>query len=239
MLFKNLNSKILKYIQSREKSTLEEITLAVDASKTKVMQALSRLVNKGEVEQEGNDYSIPKIELPKETSKIGLSEQMQELNDKLDLIANTKKQGDKKFRLKGFSQKKLKRYNKGKYRAVLILRRNAAVELLRGEFVQGMIKVGENYYDASAMYTWLFKRLNKLIPFYIIPEWDIRPICREEIYKKAKQENTLIDSQVITLRAMKLEQVGKQEGKKMGGMMWIGLAIGAIVIIYLIFSGKK
>jgi hypothetical protein len=170
-------------------------------------------------EKEMKDNINPSAEKP---NKLGISEQVDELNKKLDLIAGIKKVKEKKFKLPGFNQQKLKRYNKGKKRPILLLRHSGEVELLKGEFMSGMVKVGENYYDASAMYIWLFRKMNKLTPFYIIPEWSIRPICRESIYEKAKSENTLIDSQVITLRGMKMEQVAKVEGAKFGGaMVWV------------------
>ena len=185
------------------------------------------------------EVQIPKEDEAQQQKKLGLTEQVAELSEKLDLIAGIKKTPEKKFKLPGFKDKKLKKLNKGKNRAIFMLRRNGAVELLKGEYMQGMVKIGENYYDASAMFVWMFKKMNKYTPFYIIPEWSIRPLCREEIYNQAKNENTLIDSQVITLRAMKLEQVGATNGVKMGGMLWIGIAIAAIIIGFLFFGGGK
>lgn len=173
------------------------------------------------------------------TGRVSINEQLKELNDKLDVLGNIGDKKEKKAKLKGFSHKKLKRLNKAKRTAVFMLRRTGSVELIKGELTNGMIKVNENYYDGSAIYVWLFKHMNKLIPFYIIPEWSIRPLARDEIYKKSIDEKTLIDSQVITLRAMKMEQVAKQDGKKMGGWLWIGIAIAAAVIAFIIFGGKK
>ena len=203
----------------------------------KKKKAITEELPKGEVKEESPKEL--KKELLAETKKLGLSDQVAEMNEKLDLIAGIKKKEAKKFKLKGFSVNKLKRLNKGKNRAILMLGSNGGVTLLKGEFMQGMVKVGENYYDASAMYVWQFKKANKFIPFYIIFESSIRPISREEVYTKAKDDNTLIDSQIITLRAMKQEQFDKGVGKKIGGGAWIGIAIAAAVIIFMIFGGNK
>lgn len=263
-MFESNRSKILKFLDGKE-ATLEEIALACDLGKTKTNATLYALKSKKKVEKINDKWKIVQLPQPildepplppqlieekleeingvnqeKKTEKLGLSEQVKELNEKLDLIVGiNRKKEEKKFKLKGFNEKKLKRLSKGKKRAIFMLRQNGAVELLKGEYMQGMVKVGENYYDASAMYVWQFKRMNKYSPFYIIPEWSIRPLAREEVYKKAKDEKTLIDSQVITLRAMKMEQVAKAEGKKIGGMMWIGLIIGGLVLAWIIFGGNK
>jgi DNA-binding transcriptional ArsR family regulator len=259
MMFESTRGKILKFLEGKEKATLEEIALEADKGKTKTNATLYGLKAKKLVEklEDGSWRLMPKVELKeepkeegvinldevplpkKEGDKLGLSDQIQEINEKLNIIAGIKKKEPKRFKLKGFSDKKLRRLNKGKKRAIFMLRQNGAVELLKGEYMQGMVKVGENYYDASAMYVWQFKRMNKYTPFYIIPEWSIRPLAREEVYSKAVTEKTLIDSQIITLRAVKMEQVGKPQGQKMGGMMWIGLIIGGLIIAWIIFGGKK
>ena len=145
---------------------------------------------------------------------------------------------EKKAKLKKFNLGKIKRFNKGQYRAVIILTRNQNAKLIKGEAMHGMIKVGENYYDGSSIYTWLWEGKQ---PCYIIAEWSIRPLSASEIYEKSLAEETLIDSQIITLRAMKLkEQEDEGTGKKKSSpMLWIGIGIVGIVVVWLFYGGAK
>ena len=168
----------------------------------------------------------------------GLSAKVDELNTKIDLALGVKQQKEKKARLKKFSLGKIKRFNRKKGQAVLILERNHNIRLVKGERVLGMVKVKDNYHDGSARYTWLF---NGKQPICIVPEWDIMPINAEDLQKKTFDTKSHIDSQVINIRAMTMIEQDKEQGdkKKQNWLVWLGIAAAIGVVVWIIVGGMK
>ena len=201
--------------------------------------------NPEQTTEETDSVSEEKVELLQpETQHLGLTAQVENLNEKFNLLVGAKEKKEKKSRLKKFSIGKLKRFNKGQNRAVILLTRNQNGRLIKGEAIHGMIKIptptGDNYYDGSAIYTWLWEGKQ---PCYIIPEWSIRPLSASEFFSKALKDKLLIDSQQITLRAMKMLEQDAEEGDKkkkpMNMMMMVGIVIVGLIVAWLFFGGKK
>jgi hypothetical protein len=168
----------------------------------------------------------------------GLSAKVDELNTKIDMALGVRQQKEKKARLKKFSLGKIKRYNRRKGQAVIILERNHNIRLVRGERINGMVKVKDNYHDGSARYTWLF---NGKQPVCIIPEWDIKPINADDLDKKTFDTKSHIDSQVINIRAMTMIEQDKEQGdkKKMNWLFWVGVAAAIGIVVWVIAGGIK
>lgn len=167
----------------------------------------------------------------------GLNAKVSDIEKKLDLALGAKDTKEKKARLKKLNINKIKRFNRGKNRSIIIMGAGQSLRLIKGEYINGMVRIGENYYDGSACYTWLWE--NKQ-PIYVIPEWSIRPLSSKEVYDKAVEEETLIDSQIITIRAAKLVEpdLGDEKGrKKANPMMIIGIVIAAVIAAYVMFGG--
>ena len=173
----------------------------------------------------------------------GLNEKINDLNTKLDLAIGLKQKKEKKAKLKKFSIGKVKRFNRGKNRACIVLSRNQGAKLVKGEFLHGMIKVVdknsvEHLHSADSCFVWLWEMKQ---PVYIIPEWDIEPLAAARLFSETAEKKTLIDSQRITIRAIELKEQEADEGKKKGlaPMMWIGIAIAGVIIAYIFFGGQK
>jgi len=167
----------------------------------------------------------------------GLSAKIGDIEQKLDLALGAKQKKEKKAKLKKFNLRKIKQYNRKRQRAVIILGSDQSMRLIKGEYLSGMIRIGQNYYDGSAMFVWLW--LGKQ-PVYVIPEWSIRPLSSKEIYDKAVKNKTLIDSQIITIRAAKMveQDIGDGKIKKpLKPITWILLMVVIGVVGYLLFGG--
>lgn len=208
----------------------------------------------GEVQQEENgrvssngdredDILEPVIDSSLNPHPKGLNEKINDLNTKLDLAIGLKQKKEKNAGLKRFGIGKVKRYNRGKKRACILLSRNQGAKLVWGEFLHGMIKVVdkngvEHLHNADSCFVWLWMMKQ---PIYIILEWDIEPLSAAQLFNKTVVKNTLIDSQRITIRAIELKEQEAEEGKKgkPNIMLWIGIAIVGIVVAYLFMGGKK
>lgn len=265
-MFKTKRDKVRDFLKEKDWQTLQEIADGIDMGKGSTKATLVGM--KKEIEEQDDKFRIiPKaakveavsavetteqttsnatVEQPDfnppeqepELQKKGLNAKLTDMEQKLDMVLGVKERKQKKARLKKFNIGKIKRFNKKKNRAVILMSNNHNAVLVKGEYIAGMIKVGENYYDGSAMFTWLWEGKQ---PVYFIPEWSIRPLAADEIYNKAKAEGELNNSQVITLRAMKLvEQDSEDAGKKKPNIMiFVGIAIAGIIIAWLVFGGKK
>lgn len=177
-------------------------------------------------------------EKPIETDKkLGLNEQVKQINEKIDILAGIKKKKPKEMKLRGFKKSRIKQWNRKNKRACLMLYENGYADLIKGQYTEGMIDTGEEKFrDGSALGVWLFKGK---FPLYIYPNNSIQPIDRDSLFKKVVDTGNAIYSQTITLRRMQQQESDKNKGFKMGGFgMWIGIAIAAVVLAWLIFGGK-
>lgn len=265
-MFNKEKDRILNYLQGKDWTPLNDIIIAADMSKTRTRSFLFRLKYKNILETDNNDNwkltsippvveeevqeietpanstrKSPEVQTPDDDTPIpdmqekGINAKMSDIEHKLDLVLGVKQKKTRFGKLRKLNIRKLRAFNKKKNRACIMLRRNQGIELVKGEYINGMIRVDDNYYDGGALYTWLW--LGKQ-PLYVIPEWSTRPLAAEEVYKKAVEEGNLIDSQILTIQAMKqveaeLDDVGK---KKPNIMMWLGIG-GALLVGIWLFMG--
>ena len=69
----------------------------------------------------------------------------------------------------------------------------------------------------------------------IIPEWDLRPINRENLYNDAVEKKSLADPQTLIIRGMEFKESLQPKG--LGGKTLIWIGIGGIVVFYVLFAG--
>jgi hypothetical protein len=170
----------------------------------------------------------------------GLTSKIDDMQKQLNLVLGMKTKKEKKAKLKWFNLRKLKRYNKGKNRSVILMGNDQSLKLVKGEYFEGfkIIKVNKGYYPAGAVYTWLWGCKQ---PCYMIHESSLEPIASSAIYAAAKKSGNLIDPQMATIQAAKMIEQEKEgeEKKKMNVMVWVGIAIAGVIVAWLFFGGDK
>ena len=194
----------------------------------------------------------PLEEAKKEKPKGGLVSQINELNEKIDIISKRKKTV-KKFKKKRFkipfrvkSQlKKLAIKNKVQ---VMLLQRTRNIKPVIGEIRDGMLLVGENIYNGSVNSTWLWRGK---YPTHIVPEWDLQPITPEgisqmrgrpldagELYADTIKNDRSSEPQKIIIRAMEAKQNQMLKGKASVKAIIIAIVVTIIVVAVLFGSGS-
>ena len=180
-------------------------------------------------------------EIPKETEvevvskPAGLRDQIKDLNEKLDSITQetkVKKHIKKKsFKLPYKVKSQLKKLAlKGKIQAIL-MQYNGNLKPIVAEVKSGMLAIDGKVYDGGPKYVWFW---NGKFPTMLIPEWDLTPISREDLYNDATDNKRLSDPQTLIIRAMEWKEA--QAGKTVAGKTWIWFGIGIIAVLYIIFG---
>jgi hypothetical protein len=174
----------------------------------------------------------------KEPEKVGLSHKIDNIEEKLEIIVGTKtKKGKKKkkkskdFKMPYSVKSKLKKLAKLKKAQVLLLEGNNIRPVI-GEVKDGMLLVGDRIYDGSVNYMWAWN--GKAIPTFIVPEWDLRPLCRKELHEDAVENKRIIHPQTFIIRG--IEASASLNSKKLSGKTMIWLGVGAIVVFYILFA---
>ncbi len=162
----------------------------------------------------------PKEQEPKEQEpKKGLVGQLKELNEKMDIISDTRK-AEKKFKKKSMKipykvKGKLKKLAVKNKAMVLLLRPTRSIDPVIGEIKAGMLLVGDLIADGAVECTWLWRGK---YPTYILPEWDLKPIGKEgidamrtplgakELYEDTLKNKRTSYPQQIILRAMEAKE---------------------------------
>jgi len=176
------------------------------------------------------------IEKPKETEKKpeGLSSQVKDLNDKLDMLTDAKKSKAKKknFPMNWGHKGQLKTLaNKSKVQ-VLLLSENKNMKPTIGEIKSGMLLVGDKIYNGSADSVWLW---NGKIPTMIVKEWDIQPLNIEKEYHKAVEDGRIAHPQTIMIRAMEFKEAMQPKGQ-LSSKAWILIGVALIAGAYVLFG---
>ena len=184
-----------------------------------------------------------------EKPKKGLVGQIKELNEKIDLISETKK-AEKKFKKKRTKlpakvKSKLKKLAVKNKAMVLLLRGTKGIEPVIGEIKAGMLLVGDMVADAAVDGVWLWRGK---YPTYILPEWDLKPLSKEsinemrqplganEMYKDTLENKRLSYPQQIILRAMEAKENLMLKAKTNVKGIIITIVV-VIVVMGILFGG--
>jgi len=150
--------------------------------------------------------------------------------EKLDkIIEELEKVGtNKKFKLplgvrmgKGKTRKK-------NFAVVQTVKTNGSVRFKMMKIEDDTIKIGENFYSASADNILKYKKY----PMIIIPEWNIQPFSPTNNFKQAAKEGTLVAAEKLILTKMKQEAI-----KNKLSMNWkivlivLGLGAGLLYLL--------
>jgi hypothetical protein len=175
---------------------------------------------------------LKNMEAPLEQKKKSISESIDDLNDKLDTIVNSKlkKKEDKQFQLPFGQRSALKNLAKQNKVLVFYLTENRAIKTIVTKPINNFITIDGVPHNFSMDFVFLYKGK---YPAIILPAWDLDPIGTRDLYD-ANAEGRRASPAATIIRMM----VTAQELTKphIGGMMWIWLGIGAVVILYLIFG---
>ncbi len=170
-----------------KKEIIEEIFNQIEEKKKDEREIKVKIpfVKKKEQEEE------PKEEPPKEEPKKGLVGQLKELNEKIDIISDKKKQ-EKKLKKKKFKvpfkvKSQLKKLAIKDKVQVLLLQRTRNIKPVIGEIRDGMLLIKDMVYNGSVDATWLW---NGKFPTHIVPEWDLQPLTPEGI-EEMKRTSTM------------------------------------------------
>ena len=201
-----------------------------------------------ETEEEENPEALKELE--EQEHKKGLIGQLEDLNEKMDIISQKKKQVKKlkkksfklPFKVKG-QLKKLALKNKVQ---VMLLQRTRNIMPVIGEIRDGMLMVGDNIFEGAVKYTWLWRGK---YPTFIVPEWDLSPISKEgvdnmrgrpldagELYQDTKDNQRSSEPQKIILRAIEAKENLMLKGKTPMKAIVITVVV-VIVLMAILMSG--
>ena len=188
----------------------------------------------------------PKEEPDVEPRKKGLVGQLQELNEKIDIISEKGKQ-EKKLKKKKFKvpfsvKSQLKKLAVKNKVQVMLLQRTRNIKPIIGELIDGMLMVKGMVYNGSVDSTWLW---NGKYPTHLVPEWDLQPLTPEGI-EEMKKTSTLSPQELhsyclkfgrsavpgkIIIRMVEAKANQMLSGAKAGMKTIILFIIGTIVVM--------
>jgi len=182
-----------------------------------------------------------KVEIPPEiienvvepTKPLSMTEKIDELSDKMDILTQKKRLDKKKpFRLPFSVRSQLKQLAKQNKLLVFYLKENRSVVPLVCPMKDGMIQIGDKVHNVSMAFTYMWQ--NKY-PCIVLPEWDLLPVGTKQ-YFDAVAANRTTNAQQIIIRNIKASEGGMLVKKLPGKtMVWIGIAV--IVVLYVVFAG--
>ena len=238
---KEIIEEIFKEIENEK-----EIKLKVPFLKKKVEEKEEPIEVKEEPEETEETVE------PKEESKKGIRGQLNELNEKIDIISD-KKKSEKKLKKKKFKipfkvKSQLKKLAVKNKVQVMLLQRTRNIKPVIGEIREGMLVIGKDMvYNGSVDSTWLW---NGKYPTHIVPEWDLQPLTPEGI-EEMKATSTLSPSELhsyclkfgrlavpgkIIIRAIEAKQNLMLKGKANVKTI-ILVIVGTIVAMAILFGG--
>jgi len=201
-------------------------------------------------EEKEIEMPLPPLE-EKETPKKGLVGQLKELNEKIDIISDKKKQ-EKKLKKKKFKipfkvKSRLKKLAIKNKVQVMLLQRTRNIKPVIGEIRDGMLLVKDMVYNGAVNSTWLW---NGKYPTMIVPEWDLQPLTPEGI-QEMKKTSTMSAQELasycmkfgrsavpgkIIIRAIEAKQ-NQMLGAKANVKTIILVIVGTIVAMAILFGG--
>lgn len=165
-----------------------------------------------------------------EENNESVKDQLKRIESKLEGEQQEKKK-EKFFKLPWKAKVKPKAVSKG-WATIQILKNNGSVDFVKKQVDEdGCIDIDGFPRIASADY----RLIHKNTPFYIIPEWSMKPISLVDTYADSERDKMNIVGRRVILSKLEKEQIKPK--KQMGsGIWWI---IGAIVVIGGIYYFMK
>jgi hypothetical protein len=162
-------------------------------------------------------------EQPKPKEK-GLNEKISEIHEYLKIDDKDKKK--KEFKLPFNIKSQAKTMTKKNKAIFFKLLTNGGMKISVEQIHNGMINIGEKYYNVTPGHIWNYNNL----PVLIQPEWELEPIAT----KNYQDSGNKSDPEAIIIRAMQTQEAGKS---MKFGKMWIWIGLIGIAVIYVVMSG--
>lgn len=167
-------------------------------------------------------------------SESGLRSQVQELNEKLDILTNiTKEHKTKPFKMRWGIRSKLKKIAKKQMILVHLLRENRSTSFEFAKVEDGMIKINDKWRNCSIDFVWL---LDGKYPEIILPEWSLQPIGTSDYYEALKNNSAGADAETVIINAM--ERAENESKSKFSPKILIWVLIGLAVVLFIVFGGQ-
>ena len=175
----------------------------------------------------------PKQRVNVEGHTQGISSRIDELNEKLDMLAETSKKKDKSekhFALPRKIKGKLKKIAEKNKVMVVRLGINRAVRTLITDIRNGYVVVDGIPRNCTVDFTYLWEGK---YPVIILPEWDINPIGTKDFYDAIDAgRNAYPIATVIRM----LEDAKNLTKTPFEFKNWIWIGLAAIAVLYLVFG---
>lgn len=236
-IFTQLREKRLREKLAKTKEAAEELQKEINKEELlKKQQAETEELKRKEAEETNKILPPPEPIEDIKGKKSGLKSRMDEINEKLDIITqekHAKKEVKKKsFKLPFRVRSQLKKLALRNKVQVLLLQNNGNIKPLIAEIKEGMLIIGEKFYDGNPKGLWFW---NGKFPTMLVAEWDLLPLSREALYNDAAGNKRLSNPQTIIIRGMELKEA--LQGKGLAGKSIIWIIIGGIVVFYVLFAG--
>ena len=169
---------------------------------------------------------------PSEDKKIGLTQRLSEIDEKLDIITQKKKlEKLKPFRLPFRVRSQLKNLAKKNKLLVFMLKQDRTIQPFTAKVQDNILFIGDKMHNCSTDFIYLWQGKT---PAIVLPEWDLNPIGTKDYYDAVK-DGRLIDPQTRIIQAMEYKE--NLQPKKMSGNMIIWIIIGIIAFIGIFMMG--
>ena len=163
------------------------------------------------------------------------------VNEKLDKLLNARELEEEKpedvskpwripFLTKFKSNVGKKKIEKG-WATIIIIRNNRNLTFTRAQVKDGIAIIDGFPRVCTVDHTLFFKRK----PFYILPEWSLKPFSPEDNYAQTERDKMNIAGRRAVLATLETEKIKTK--KDYGNMIWI--VLGIIVIGGIYYFGKN
>jgi hypothetical protein len=169
--------------------------------------------------------------MSEEETKVGLIQQVDDLNKKIDTLLKIKPKKDGTFKIPWGVRSKIKSQLKKKKVLVAYLQNNKMMDWKWGEQVGDQVKIDNKIFDMSEGTVWLYKAK---FPMMVVPEWSMRPIGIKE-YEEAKALHSTTDEEELLIKAIERKELGTA----LGGLNWkmiLLILAGAAAVIFIVFK---
>jgi len=163
---------------------------------------------------------------------IGLTSQLKEVNERLDLLTKDKtKKKNKEFNVPNKIKRQLKKLALKNKLMVILLTRNRGMIPMITEIKDGFININGTPHQCSPDFIYLWKGK---YPAIVLPEWDLNPIGTKDYYDAVKDKR-VADPIAIAIRMMEnRESIMKN---KLSPKVWIFIGLAIIAGLYVLLGG--
>jgi len=160
-----------------------------------------------------------------------IKDMLGEIKKQQEQLLNNKE--DKKWKLPWNARVSKGQASKG-YATIQIIRNNGAIEFTKKQITDGIVEIDGFPRIATVDY----KIHHKGSPWYIIPEWSMKPFSPVENYNETERDKMNMVGRRAILSRLVSDKLNPQK-KGMGSMGWWILGIAGIVAIYFFSKGGK